>query len=336
MFEGSTPHALRGQSAVAPWGAGYRGQVPSVVLLGWGTWSQQHWSPILTNLARWQLVELTIVDRWPMAPAALHPLVEEGVLRYSSWDDCNVVIPTCEAAYVVTDAKAHLPVIQRLVEVGHHLRLIVCEKPCGESLTHVSEAIQACQRRGILLLIADHYLLRPPVQHLLQHPALLDALGGILRITATMTETKAAGPAQGVLADMATHLVNLLLALMPGSECVFNTAALARAAYQPHTIEETYAIAMGHLYRPGYPPISCVLECGKQLPEDRKALLFVGTTGTLQLDLLANTLTLSSRTSHGKEVFRQWHPSWSYAHLILQTLAWLGSMPGRCPPIGCS
>ena len=120
------------------------------------------------------------------------------------------------------------------------------------------------------------------------------------------------------------------------AQCVFDTAALARAANQPHTLEETYTIAMGHVYRPGHPMIPCVLECGKQLPEDRKALFFVGTTGTLRLDLLANTLTLSSRVSPGKEVFRQWHPRWSYARLILQTLAWLGSMPGRYPPVGCS
>ena len=47
----------------------------------WGL-EKKNWLPILVQLAKWGLVQLTVVDRWREVPAELATLIQEGVLDY--------------------------------------------------------------------------------------------------------------------------------------------------------------------------------------------------------------------------------------------------------------
>lgn len=298
-----------------------------VVLVGCGPWGRKQWLPVLVQLAQWGVIHVTVIDRWPVAPAELAALVQDGALEYLSWDEfvAAAVPGLWQIAFVVTSAKAHLGVIRRLVERAASLQVVICEKPCGESHAQMAEAVEVCQHAGIRLLVTDHYLLRPPVQYLLKHPHLLRPLGPVVRITVAMNETAPTGPGQGVVADMAVHLLNVLCTLFPGAEFVPETAFIAQALHHPHTDEETYCFSVGQLHIPGALPVPCALECGKQLASDHKALTIVGTHGRVHLNLITNTLTLS--THDNSEEVLQWTPDWFYARLICLTLATLSTLP---------
>jgi predicted dehydrogenase len=298
-----------------------------VALFGCGMWGQKQWLPVLVQLARWGVIHLTVVDRGDVAPAALAALAQEGVLEYRSWGafEAAVVPDVWQIAFVVTSATAHLPVIRRLVERVPSLQVVVCEKPCGESYSQMAAAAAVCQHAGVRLLVTDHYLLRPPVQYLLKYPQILRRIGEVVRITVAMNETAHTGPAQGVVADMAVHLLNVLCTLFPGAKFVPETAFTAQALHHPHTDEETYCFSVGQLHIPGFSPVPCTLECGKQLESNYKALIIVGTHGRMHLNLIANTLTLS--LNHAPEEVFQWNPDWFYARLICLTLATLSTLP---------
>jgi predicted dehydrogenase len=303
-----------------------------VALFGWGTWSQRHWFPALERLARAGLIQLTVIDRWDAAPAPLADLERAGVLTYLPWDDCFTAygVPRWRTAFVVTSADRHAEVIARLLEAAPHLQAIVCEKPCGKSLTQAQAIHHACQRRDVALLVADHYLLRAPVQHVLAHPEYLTTLGELVQCTATLDECAPTGPQQGVIADLLVHLLTLLHVLIPGTHFIPESAYRARALQQAHTDHETYALCLGHLVIPDQAIATCQLECGKQLAQDSKTLTFIGTQGRLHLDLIANTLTLSTSAYSTEEVHLQWDPSWSYTQLIMRSLSLTSSNAVLC------
>jgi predicted dehydrogenase len=296
-----------------------------VVLFGWGEWSRQKWFPVLVQLARWGIIKLTVVDQWARqaVPAELSALEEERVLEYSPWDCCfeSASRPEWKVAFVITSASAHAQVIHQLLERAPNLNTIVCEKPCGESLQQAQELFHACQRRSVTLLVADHYLLRPPVQHLLVDPQPLQAIGELIEVRAALNESKTTGPAQGVIADLMIHLLDILLALFPGAQIVPDTASIARAEQNAHIEDETYAVAVGNLFVPNRSPAPCYLECGKQLAEDRKEVTIIGEKAKLHLDLIDNTLSLTTNHKSSKEVHLKWNPTWSYARLILNCLS---------------
>lgn len=294
-----------------------------IVLFGGGEWGRQHWIPILATLARWGIVQLMVVDRWPVAPPELSALSKEGGLQYFPWDTCfeSEAAQLWKVAFIITGADAHAQVIYRLLEQTPSLRVIVCEKPCGESFKQIQGVFHACRQAGVILVVSDHYLLRAPVQYLLAHPHLVGAIGQMVYITAKMNESKCSGPCQGVVADMLVHLLDLLLILFPGARFMPTSACVAPALYQAHTTDETYCFCLGNLIVPGSSPITCELECGKQLAEDQKTLNFIGTQGRLDLNLVASSLDLTLNTNHSEEVHITWNPSWSYARLILQSLS---------------
>jgi predicted dehydrogenase len=298
-----------------------------VVLFGCGVWSKKHWLPVLVQLAKWCLVHLTVVDRGRDAPSALAPLIQEGVLDYLSWDRFeSATLPGLwKIAFVVTSPEAHLRVIRSLVHRVPTLRIVVCEKPCGEDRSQIRAAVEACRRAGVLLFISDHYLLRPSVQHVLRNPHLLRNIGALVRITVALTEASATGPSQGVIADMAVHLLNVLLILFPGAEFVPATAFVAHAMHNSHTDGETYCFCIGRLLMPSCPSVPCELECGKQL-EDKKEVSIIGTHGRVLLNLIANTLTISTHNHSSEEVPLQWNPTWSYGRLVFLTLSSLSTL----------
>lgn len=302
-----------------------------VALFGWGTWSRRHWFPVLVRLARQGVLRLSVVDRWHDAPVELADLEQEGALTYVPWEDCfaSPVASDWRTAFVVTNADRHAHVISGLLEQASNLRAIVCEKPCGQSLAQARTLFTACQRRAVALLVADHYLLRPPVQHLIDHPEYLRALGEIVQCTASLDERQEMGPDQGVMVDMLIHLLTLLHVVVPGAHFMPQTSYSARARHHAHTSDETYALCVGHLVVPGHPDVSCQLECGKQLAQDRKHLTFVGTQGRLHLDLITNSLTLNVKTPVVKDVYLQWNQPWSYAKLILRSLSPLSPPAGQ-------
>lgn len=294
-----------------------------VVLFGYGEWSRQKWLPELVQLARWGVLDLTLVERWLPAniPAELAQLEQEGVLRYLPWDDCLAMAAHWRAAYVVTSAAAHHSVIHALLARAASLRVIVCEKPCGEDLNQALEIYAACQQRSVALLMADHYLLRPAAQYLLAHPKLLRAIGQPVQITAAINETKSSGPQQSVIADLLVHLLDLLLTLFPGAHFTPATAYTAQALDCTGAGHATYTLAVGSLHLADGLVVPCELEGGKQLAIDNKSITVIGTQGELSLDLLNNALTLRSYYAQAQEVKKTWKPNWSYARLILKSLA---------------
>jgi predicted dehydrogenase len=288
---------------------------------------------VLAQLATWGVIHLTVVDRAPDAPSELADFLRDGVLDYLSWDHVESASGPWpwQIAFVVTSPEAHLEVIRSLVLRVPTLRMVVCEKPCGANLAQMHAALEVCRRAHVRLWVSDHYLLRPSVQYLLQHPHLLDDLGPLVHITATMNETSPLGPPQGTIGDMAVHLINVLHTLWRGAEFVPETAFVAQARQQPHTAAETYCFCLGHLHIPAFLPVPCELECGKQLEEDKKQVSIIGTHGRVELNLVANTLTITN--PHAEEVQLQWKkPEWSYARLILQTLSALSTVPPAPSP----
>jgi predicted dehydrogenase len=255
---------------------------------------------------------------WPLAA-----LEQAGVLSYLPWDRCCTAhgVPQWRTAFVVTSADMHAEVIARLLEEAPYLQAIVCEKPCGKSLAQAQTIHHACQRHDVALFVADHYLLRPPVQHMLEHPEYLTALGELVQCTAALDECAHTGPQQGVIADLLVHLLTLLHVLIPGTHFMPTSAYRARVLQQTHTDNETYSYCLGHLVVPDQAAVTCQLECGKQLAQDSKTLTFIGTHGRLHLDLIANTLTLNASAYSTEEVHLQWDPSWSYTQLIMRSLS---------------
>jgi predicted dehydrogenase len=293
-----------------------------VVLFGLGEWSQKSWLPILTTLSRWGAIDLTVVDRWPFAPARLSDLIREGVCTYLPWENCFEAgaAPPWNVAFVITSAVAQFEVTSCLVKHCPNLRVIVCEKPCGVSLEEANAMSEVCTRAKVMLVMADHYLLRPPIQHLIAFPNMLRSIGQIVSIRAALNELKSSGPNQGVTADLMIHLIDLLFSLFPDADFVPSAACMARVQEHPHTTEETYSFCCGSLLIPGHPPIVCELECGKQIKADRKELHIVGKNGEIHLDLYRNSLTVKDPVD-SEEVYLKWTHEWSYARLVLWCLS---------------
>jgi predicted dehydrogenase len=294
-----------------------------VVLFGLGQWSKKSWLPILLTLSRWGVIDLTVVDRWPLAPAELFDFVREGVCTYLPWENCFEagVVPPWNVAFVVTSANAQYEVTSCLVKQAPNLRVIVCEKPCGTSLEEANSMYEVCRHAQVTLMMADHYLLRPPIQHLIAFPNLLCSMGEIVSIRAALNEFKPSGPNQGVTADLMIHLIDLLFALFPNASFVPSTACIARVQERAHTAEETYSFCCGSLLIAGRPPIRCELECGKQIAADRKELHLIGKDGELYLDLYRNSLKVTRDNVDSGEVSFKWTHEWSYAPLVLRCLS---------------
>jgi predicted dehydrogenase len=309
-----------------------------VVLFGWGQWSKKSWFPILQSLAHWGVIYLTVVDQWSSSPLELAVFLKEGEISYLPWETYSksAVARSCRAAFVVTNADAQAPVVSRLLEQVHNLRAIVCEKPFGANLSQAHTMSNACLRAGVVLLVADHYLLRPPVQYLFAFPHLLGSIGEIVSVNATLNESQSTGPDQGVLADLLVHLIDVLLALFPSASLAPSKAYIARAMDNAHSSEETYSLCIVNLLIPDQSPFACTLECGKQLPADQKTLHFIGKKGELHLDLLRNSLTIVVNDESSKEVCLEWSQSWSYTPLILKILSLSTSGMERSVPASYS
>lgn len=300
------------------------GRIP-VVLIGYGAWGKVQWFPFLAVLARWRLIDLTVVDRWEPseAPEELKLLEQEGTLRYRDWEgSCEIgAVTNCRVAYVVTAASAHHIMIHRLLERGARLKLIVCEKPCGDSIEEAVEIFEACRRRGVGLIVADHYLLRPGLQYLLYDPTILSSIGELTKIVALINESRDGGPQQGVIPDLLVHLLDILLILFPGSHFNVDEAYTAQVIEKCDFGFETYTLALGKLILVDGSGVDCELEVGKQLSKDTKSLTLVGTKGTLQLDLINNNLVVAATEQSTEGVHLRWEAHWSYARLILKTLS---------------
>ena len=210
--------------------------IPKVVLFGFGAWSQKSWFPILETLNRWGVIHLTVVEQKQIPPTELSQLTQAGLL---SWDQCfeSAAAQTWEVAFVITGASAQATVVNRLLKC-QALKVIVCEKPCGESQQQAQAMFDACRQAGVQLLIADHYLLRPPVQHLLAYPELLRSIGELEYIGAVLNESQPTGPGQGATADLLVHLLDILFSFFPDAEFVPLTAFTAHAVEGAHTDDE--------------------------------------------------------------------------------------------------
>lgn len=294
-----------------------------VLLLGFGEWSRARWFPVLAELAGWGVIDLTVVERKEClrAQTALQNLEQDGGLRCLAWEDRHEadMAARWQVAFVVTSAATHQHVINQLLQQCPNLKVIICEKPCGDDLTQALEIFDSCSQRGVALFVADHYLLRPSIQYLLSDYELLGLIGKPVRIIAKLNEAKSGGPKQGVIADLLIHLLDLLLVLFQGSNFKPNMAYTAQAVSVSDKDEETYTLAIGSLIMADGSAVDCELEGGKQLDSDNKSIVLIGSDGCLELDLIDNTLTLISKNR--TEVIQPCKTQWSYARLILKSLS---------------
>ena len=293
------------------------------VLFGFGEWSRTRWFPVLAELADWGVIDLTVVERREClaAQTELENFERDGVLQRLAWEDRNeaAMAARWQVAYVVTSAATHQHVIHELLNQCPSLKVIICEKPCGDGLTQALEIFDACSQRGVVLFVADHYLLRPSMQHLLNHRELLGLIGKPVRIIAKLNEAKSGGPKQGVIADLLIHLLDVLLVLFPGANFDPNVAYTAQAVSISGRDEESYTLAIGTLIMPDGSAADCELEGGKELDADNKSIVLIGSDGRFEIDLIDNTLTL--RTKSRTEVIQPCKTQWSYARLILKSLS---------------
>jgi predicted dehydrogenase len=293
------------------------------VLLGFGEWSRANWFPVLSKFASWGVIDLTVVERreYLAEQTELQNLERDGVLHCLAWEDRSEseITARWQIAYVVTSAATHQRVIHELLNECPQLKVIICEKPCGESLTQALDIADSCSQREVALFVADHYLLRPGIQYLLTHSELLSVIGKPVRVIARLNESQNGGPKQGVIADLLIHLLDLLLVTFPGTVFRPDVAYTAQAMNVHDPERETYTLAIGQLILPDGSSVDCELEGGKQLDSDNKSLVLIGGEGCLELDLIHHTLIL--KDANRTEVIQPCKTQWSYARLILKSLS---------------
>lgn len=296
-----------------------------IVLFGFGEWCRKRWFPILLVLARWQIVYLTVVATREVPPSELAAMESEGVLTYLPF---RQLLESAERqkfpwkfAFVIASSESHLSICRTLIEHAPFLRAIICEKPFGTDSREASEVIAEAEARGILIMIADHFLLRPPIEYLMKNPELIRSLGDIKFISAHINEQKRSGPhlSTGVVCDMLVHMLDILAVLFPGGFFEPETTAIGRA-FGAETSKETYCLTIGRYVMPEAQPIPCQIEGGKQLPDDKKDLIIggttrEGTTRTMEINLFSNTLRILN--GEHEEVNKQWEQDWTYAKLLL-------------------
>jgi predicted dehydrogenase len=298
------------------------GTIPCL-LIGLGRWGRDRYFPVLVQLARWGVIDLTLVEQYPIskAPSEVLDLESVGLLRFRNWAapiEADVAA-LWQVAFVVTDASSHRLVIRRLLEEAPNLRTIVCEKPCGDSLEQFLDIDADCKRHGVVLVVADHFLLRPAVRFLIANVEWLRSIGTPSSIVASITESGGNGPSQGVIADLAVHLVNILFLLFPGASFTLSHAYLARVVDGTHGRSEDYTLAIGVLNLEGGSTIPCELEVGKRVGDD-KSVTIVAPKGRLKLDLIGHRLTLLATGRELQEVILQWEGNWNYGPLILSSI----------------
>jgi len=298
------------------------GRTP-VALFGCGTWATKHWIPELVQLSRWNVIDLTLIDKWKSrdCPDEITVLQRNGIIRYLDWETFSTCEhpPQWKIAYVVTSPSAHYYVIKSLLQKVPALRVIVCEKPCGDSIKQAFEIYKACPHHGVTILIADHYLLRPGLQYLLYDPAVLNSIGTPTEVIALINEAGKGGPRQSVIADLVVHLLDILLILFPESHFLVDDAYTAQISEEEKSYPETFVLVIGRLILQDGSQVRCHIQGGKRLSNDNKSIKFIGPKGQLQLDLIENSLTL--KLVSGEEVHLKWEPEWSYGKLILKSLS---------------
>jgi len=250
--------------------------VMEVALLGVGIWGQHAWLPPLVRLAAAGTLRLTAVDL-PESPSALklEPRLLESTVRrghatYRSWNE-RKRLSDAQLAVIAVPARKHLEVLKGLLAASPRLCRVICEKPGGDSLAEFEEMALLCEKRGIDLLVVDHYLLCDPIRSLLLGHRRPEGIDEVERIEAYLLETRADGPAQDANLDMLVHVVNLLHTLYPHSRLVPFEARFAQALDRPHA-SVTHAWVRGTL-RHSRREIPVWIEVGKQMREDRKRLV---------------------------------------------------------------
>jgi len=201
---------------------------------------------------------------------------------YLSWSKYEE-LPLLDVAVVAVNAQSHCDVVVTLSQLDAPPKVIVCEKPGGDSREEFQQMRLACDEHGVRLLIADHYLLRPTIQEALRSNQLGSISNSLTQIHGYALEKDTGGPAQGAHTDILVHLVNLLRTLLPQAIFQIEQSVFAQAQENPYA-DVTYIQVNGHLLC-GAQDIELLLEAGKHLPADRKEILFQAENVELRLDL---------------------------------------------------
>ena len=76
-------------------------------------------------------------------------------VQYVPFASCET-LGELEAAIVVTGARDHLSTIKGILSSCRELRVLICEKPCGDSLAEFADAHHLCEAAGVQLVVSDH------------------------------------------------------------------------------------------------------------------------------------------------------------------------------------
>jgi predicted dehydrogenase len=297
---------------------------PVLLFGGGGEWSTRHWLPVLAQLARDGKIYLTVVELRPLSecPLNLQVLQRDGLLRYLTWGDFEKSAQgPWRLAIVVTSPSSHCHVIRTVLRHAPDVKIVIIEKPCGDVIEQALEIFGACDRRGVALLIADHYLLKPGVQFLIGRPDILNSIGEPVEIVAVIDESRLGGPQQDVIKDLIVHLINLMCVLYPGAHFTPNTAFTAQVLNSAVAGRETFTHAIGRLNLKDGSAVECDLEAAKGIVIDKKSMTLVGTKGRIELDFINNSLKIALKMKNSTEVNMQWQIQWSYKPLILKSLS---------------
>jgi hypothetical protein len=150
---------------------------------------------------------------------------------------------------------------------------------------------------------ADHYLHKSVIRWLLAQD-LPHFIGRVNRIEARLYEPP--GPvtppmAMGVLADLAIHLISIVIKLCPGGKTVVDSAFAAQAQSWDFASESFVSVG-GRVETDGR-HISFHVEAAKESPVTEKVIVLTGTHGCLRIDIARETATLQQNGAPSRTVF---------------------------------
>ena len=276
-----------------------------VVVVGCGEWMRKAWVSTLGAMHLGDELHVTLQDVWMSPPEPVAALTREYQLDYvpaSSVSDCHVAI-------ILTNAAKQFEAACRVMRGAPSLRVLVLEKPGAFSREQAEALAAMASDRGVEIILADHYLLRPIFRHFHESRAKYFAkIGRVIEVNGWLTEASGQGPAGRSSQDLAPHLINLIHAIWPDHKLIVASAEQALAREAPAHLTDSFCRVDARMIGTG-DSIPVRLTVGKLLT-NRKILEIHGEYGCIGVDLAMNTLTFNGKEEH------KCFPEWSYENLI--------------------
>lgn len=263
---------------------------PRVLLFGLGTWGVKSYLGVLLELHREGVIRLGLMDRGAEPPEKVKAMISgEDIPYFPQGADAG----HWEIAFVVVTAEAEREVAVELMNRVPELQTLVLEKPGGQNIQDAMEIAKTAEEKGVQLLLADHYNLRPAVRAFAANrEALMAMIGQPLEVSGWLTEAQEAGPSGSVAFDLLPHLLNVLDTLLPGSS--LNGVSARRRPYTGSRIDRTDngCDVLARLTLGSGVTIPLDMHVSKGT-EDKKAILIKGERAEILLDFISHKLEVS-------------------------------------------